>query len=61
MLANLQQQLNPETVVFELGFVFSAWGLAYFFIAYIAPIFAAYGGPRRLVSPWIRLAGSAPR
>lgn len=42
MLANLQQQLNPETVVFELSFLFSAWGITYFFIAYIAPLLAAY-------------------
>jgi len=42
MLADIQPQLNPETVVFDLGFVFSAWGIAYFFIAYIAPIIAAY-------------------
>ena len=42
MLADIQQQLNPETVVFDLGFVFSAWGITYFFIAYIAPILAAY-------------------
>jgi MFS family permease len=42
MLADIQQQLNPETVVFNVGFVFSAWGIAYFFIAYIAPILAAY-------------------
>lgn len=42
MLADIQQQLNPETVVFNLGVVFSAWGIVYFFMAYIAPIIAAY-------------------
>lgn len=42
MLADIQQQLNPETVVFDLSLVFSAWGIAYFLIAYVAPIIAAY-------------------
>jgi hypothetical protein len=41
-LAEIQQQLNPETVVFDLGLIFSAWGVAYFLIAYVAPIVAAY-------------------
>jgi len=42
MLASIQQQLNPETVMFDLGFVSSAWGVAYFLIAYVAPVIAAY-------------------
>ncbi len=41
-LVEIQQQLNPETVVFDLGLIFSAWGVAYFLIAYVAPIIAAY-------------------
>jgi len=41
-LADIQQQLNPETVVFDLGLIFSAWGVAYFIIAYVAPVIAAY-------------------
>ncbi|ELZ09986.1 hypothetical protein [Natrialba aegyptia] len=41
-LADIQQQLNPETVVFDLDLVFSAWGVAYFLIAYVAPVIAAY-------------------
>ena len=41
-LAAIQQSLNPETTLVDLGTIFTAWGIAYFFIAYVAPIIAAY-------------------
>lgn len=41
-LAAIQQSLNPETTLIDLGIIFTAWGIVYFFIAYIAPILAAY-------------------
>jgi hypothetical protein len=41
-LAAIQQQLNPETALVDLGTIFTAWGIAYFLIAYVAPVVAAY-------------------
>lgn len=41
-LAAIQQSLNPETTLVDLGTIFTAWGIAYFLLAYIAPIIAAY-------------------
>ena len=41
-LAAVQQTLNPEQTLVDLGTIFTAWGIAYFVLAYIAPVLAAY-------------------
>jgi len=41
-LTAVQQTLNPEQTLVDLGTIFTAWGIAYFVLAYIAPVFAAY-------------------
>jgi isoprenylcysteine carboxyl methyltransferase (ICMT) family protein YpbQ len=41
-LAAVQQSLNPEQTLVDLGTIFTAWGTAYFLVAYVAPIVAAY-------------------
>ncbi|WP_254273748.1 hypothetical protein [Haloarcula marina] len=41
-LAAVQQTLNPEQTLVDLGTIFTAWGIVYFVLAYIAPVLAAY-------------------
>jgi len=41
-LAAVQQTLNPERTLVDHGTIFIAWGIAYFVLAYIAPVLAAY-------------------
>jgi len=41
-LTAVQQTLNPEQTLVDLGTIFTAWGIAYFLLAYIAPVLAAY-------------------
>jgi hypothetical protein len=41
-LAAVQETLNPEQTLVDLGTIFTAWGIAYFVLAYIAPVLAAY-------------------
>lgn len=41
-LTSVQQTLNPEQTLVDLGTIFTEWGIAYFVLAYIAPVLAAY-------------------
>jgi len=41
-LTAVQQTLNPEQTLVDLGTIFTAWGIAYFVLAYITPVLAAY-------------------
>lgn len=41
-LAVVQQTLNPEQTLVDLSTIFTAWGIAYFVLAYIVPVLAAY-------------------
>lgn len=41
-LATLQQDLNSQTTLFNLGTIITVWGIVYFLFAYIVPIAAAY-------------------
>lgn len=41
-LASVQQQFTPETALVDLSLYFTAWGITYFILAFLAPIIAAY-------------------
>lgn len=41
-LAVVQQTLNPQQKLVDLGTIFTVWGIAYFVLAYIVPVLAAY-------------------
>lgn len=49
VLAQVQQQLNIQNPAFNLELVFNAYGVAYFLLAFVVPVAAAYH--------WARLPG----
>lgn len=42
VLAQVQQQLSPQNPAFNLELVFNAYGVAYFLVAFVVPVAAAY-------------------
>lgn len=46
-LAAIQQSLNHDTTLFDIGAIFTSWGVAYFLLAYVVPIVAAYAWARK--------------
>lgn len=46
-LAAIQQSLNHDTTLFDIGALFTSWGIAYFLLAYVVPIVAAYAWAKK--------------